>query len=139
VTADEIRQLPLFAELSDAALERVVACGELENEPGQVLVLPGDHGSGMFVVVDGTVTVELHRGQVEVGPGGVIGELALLVPGATRVARARAATRTRCLCLPRDDFVWLVDTELPFARAVLRLVAQRLHDTIEGYPTPEVS
>jgi CRP-like cAMP-binding protein len=93
----------------------------------------------MFVVTDGTVTVELHRGHVESGRGAVIGELALLVPGATRVARARAATRARCLCVPRDELQTLVDQEPAFTRALLLVVAERLHATIEGYPTAEVS
>jgi CRP-like cAMP-binding protein len=139
MTSDEIRELPLFAGVGEAALERLAACAEIEAAPGQVLVLPGDPGSGMFVVVDGAVTVELHRGQVEAGPGAVIGELALLVPGATRVARARATTRTRCLCVPRDEFDVLVEQEPAFTRALLSVVAERLHATVEGHPVAEVS
>jgi CRP-like cAMP-binding protein len=139
VTPDEVRTLPLFAEVSDDAARRLAACAEMEVEQGQVLVLPGDHGSGMFVVIDGRVTVELHRGQIDVGVGDVIGELALLVPGATRVARARAASHARCLCVSRGDFDALVDSEPAFTRALLRVVAERLHETIEGYPAPEVS
>jgi CRP-like cAMP-binding protein len=138
VTPDEIRSLAIFAEVSDEATARLASCAVLEVEPGQVLVLPGDPGSGMFVVVDGTVTVELHRGQVEVGEGAVIGELALLLPGSTRVARARAATQARCLCVPREEFEDLVDSEPAFTRSLLLVVAERLHDTIEGHPAASV-
>jgi CRP-like cAMP-binding protein len=138
MTAAEIRDLPLFSGVGDAALERLAACAEIDVQPGQVLVLPGDPGSGMFVVVDGTVNVELHRGHVEQGPGAVIGELALLVPGATRVARARAATRARCLCVPREEVQTLVAEEPAFTRALLQVVAERLHDSIEGVPAAEV-
>src|ERR671919_1208783 len=49
---------PLFENASDAALERIAsAAGELFCDAGQVLALEGDPGSGMFVILDGTVLV----------------------------------------------------------------------------------
>src|ERR671935_2232825 len=103
MTPDELRSIPLFAELSDAGLERLArTSAELECEPGRVLAVPGDPGSGMFVVLDGTVSVEVRGGfHAELGPGQFFGEVALLVPSG-RVARVRAATRARCLSIPRE-------------------------------------
>jgi voltage-gated potassium channel len=92
-----------------------------------VLALPGDHASGMFVVLDGSVVVERRHGPVEVGAGSFFGELALLVPDAERVARVRAAADARVLCIPRDDFLALVESEPPLALALLRGLAARLH------------
>jgi CRP-like cAMP-binding protein len=129
VTKDELRAIPLFEDLSEAGLERLAACSaEIECEPGQVLALPGDPGSGMFVILDGTVSVEVRGGfHVELERGNFFGEVALLVPSG-RVARVRAATRARCLTVPRDDFLSLVESEGSLSLKMLRELARRLSD-----------
>jgi CRP-like cAMP-binding protein len=131
VTAEELRALPLFAGLSEAGLERLLtSAGEVECEPGQVLVLRGEPGSGMYVVLEGTVTVELRGGMhTELGVGNFFGETALLVPSAVRGARVRAGTQVRCLSIPREDFLALVESEPSLALEMLRELARRLADT----------
>jgi CRP-like cAMP-binding protein len=128
MTPDELREIPLFEGLSDAGLERVAAhAGEIECEPGQILALEGDPGSGMFVILDGTVSVEMRGGfHTELERGNFFGEVALLVPEAKRVARVRAATTARCLTIPRDDFLALVESEPSLALKMLRELARRL-------------
>jgi CRP-like cAMP-binding protein len=128
VTPDELRDIPLFEGLSDAGLERVAAhAAEIECEPGQILALEGDPGSGMFVILDGTVSVEMRGGfHTELERGNFFGEVALLVPEAKRVARVRAATKARCLTIPRDDFLALVESEPSLALKMLRELARRL-------------
>jgi CRP-like cAMP-binding protein len=126
VTPDELRAVPLFADASDAGLERVLAeAGEITCEPGQILALRGDPGSGMYVVLEGTVSVEWSGGQVELGPGNFFGELTLLAPGGTRVARVRAATHVRCLGIARDDALAVIESEPSVALAMLRELARR--------------
>jgi CRP/FNR family cyclic AMP-dependent transcriptional regulator len=129
VTPDELRAIPLFDGLSEAGLERLAtSSAELDCEPGQVLVLPGDAGSGMYVVLDGTVSVEMRGGfHTELGRGNFFGEIALLIPS-SRVARVRAATSVRCLSVPRDEFLTLVETEPALALKMLRELARRLGD-----------
>jgi glutaminase len=81
----------------------------------------------MYVVLDGTVSVEMRGGwHTELGRGNFFGEIALLVPESGRVARVRAATPVRCLSLPRDDFVALVESEPSFALRMLHELAKRL-------------
>ena len=128
MTPEDVRAIPLFEGLSPAGLERVAArAGEISCEPGQILALPGDPGSGMYVVLDGTVSVEMRGGwHTELGPGNFFGEIALLVPESNRVARVRASTAVRCLSVPRDDFLALVESEPPFALAMLHELAKRL-------------
>jgi CRP-like cAMP-binding protein len=122
-----LRALPPLAEVSDAGLERVAArAAELVAEEGQVIAVPDDPGSGMFILCDGKVVVELRSGQIALGPGDFFGELALLVDAGTRVARVRAATRVRCVSIPREDFLALVETEPRFALHMLRELARRL-------------
>jgi len=91
-----------------------------------VLALPDDPGSGMYVIREGTVAVELRTGTLELGPGDFFGELARLVEDGTRVARGRATSAVRCISIPRDDFLSLVETEPAFALHLLRELARRL-------------
>ena len=126
MTADELRAFPLFAGASAAGLERVAAsAGEVGAEAGQVLALEGDPGSGMFVILDGTVTVEWRGGWVELGPGDFFGELTLLAPGGTRIARVRAASPVKCVAIARDDALALLESEPSVTLAMLREVARR--------------
>jgi CRP-like cAMP-binding protein len=126
VTPEELREAPLFAGASDAALERLVStAGELVSEPGQVLALHGDPGSGMFVILEGTVSVEWRGGRVELGPGDFFGELSLLAPGGTRNARVRALTRVHCVAIARDDALHAIETEPTVALAMLKEIARR--------------
>ena len=133
MSPDELRTLPLFADVSDAGLERISACvGELEVGTGQVLALPGDPGSGMFVILDGRVTVDARGGVFELGPGDFFGEISLLSPGTERVARVRAISDVRCIALPRDEALALIESEPALALAMLRELARRLADAVDG-------
>jgi len=127
VDAALLRSCPLFGGVSDAAIERILSCSaERVALQGEVLALPNDPGSGMFVIEEGTVAVELRSGTIELGPGDFFGELALLVEDGARVARVRATSPVRCISIPREDFLALVETEPRFALALLRELARRL-------------
>ena len=126
MTVDELRAIPLLAEASDDALERVsTRAGEMTCQAGQIVALEGDPGSGMFVVLDGSARVEWRGGAVELGPGSFFGELTLLAPGGTRIARVRAATEMRCLAIARDDAIALIESEPTVALVMLREIARR--------------
>jgi CRP-like cAMP-binding protein len=129
VTTDELRGVSLFEGLSEAGLERLASSSAvIECEPGQVLAMPGDPGSGMYVVLDGTVSVEVRGGfHAELGPGNFFGEVALLVSSG-RVARVRAATKGRCLSIRRGDALALLETEPSLTLKMLRELARRLSD-----------
>jgi CRP-like cAMP-binding protein len=124
---DELHDIPLLAGVSELGLARLEGCSaEVLAEPGQVLALEDDPGSGMFVICEGRVAVELRGRRLELGPGDFFGELALLVPEGTRVARVRATSPVRCISIPREDFLALVETEPSFALNMLRELARRL-------------
>jgi CRP-like cAMP-binding protein len=124
---DELRRLPPLAGVSDVGLARVASrAAQFEAEAGRVLALPGDPGAGMFLLCEGSVDVELRSGTLRLGPGDFFGELALLVDDGARVARVRATTPVRCLSIPRDDFLALVETEPSFSLHMLRELARRL-------------
>ena len=57
--------------------------------------------------------------------GYTIKVLTLLAPGGTRIVRVRAATEMRCLAVPRDDAVELIESEPSVALVMLREIARR--------------
>lgn len=131
MTPDELRSIPVLADASDAALERVAAvAGEMTYQQGQTLALQGDPGSGMFLIRDGSVSVEWRGGRAELGAGNFVGELTLLSPGGSRNARVRALTEVRCLALGRDDALALIESEPTVALAMLREIARRFANAL---------
>ena len=82
---------------------------------GQVLIEPGQHGSGLYVLLEGTVLIEAPEGTRELGPGSVIGERALLSAEGTRTARVRATSDVRVLAVDRIEFERLCADDAGFA------------------------
>lgn len=76
----KLRVIPIFAGLDDSAVALLgTVVTELEAPAGHVLTQPGQDGSGMFVLEEGTVTVELAGGATtSLRPGEFFGELAIL-------------------------------------------------------------
>lgn len=131
MTHEELRAIPLLADASDASLAKLAgAAGELTAQAGQVLAVQGDPGSGMFVILDGTVAVEWRGGSTTLEAGTFVGELTLLAPGGSRNARVRAQTDVRCLAIGRDDALELIENESSVALAMLREMARRFASAI---------
>ena len=78
---------------------------------GHVLFREGDPGDTMFAVAEGEVELTVAGDVVEdVGPGGILGELAL-VDHAPRSATAIAKTATRwCRSTPIASATWSTST-----------------------------
>lgn len=128
---EKVRAIPLFAGLDDDALERVVSLfSEVEAPAGQVIVEHGHVGSGMFLLEEGTVSVELRGGPVELGPGEFFGELSILADDVPRTARVRSTTPIRALVIGRPDFRRLLENEPRIAVAMLPVLAHRVADTL---------
>lgn len=131
---EALRGSSLFAGLGDASLERIAGVAKRFDAPaGQVLIEPRMKGSGMFLVEEGTVAIELPGGEtLERGPGEVVGEMALLLPDGARTVRVRAKTGVRCLAIDRQDFRDVLMAEPSLAVGVLELVARRLDELTQA-------
>jgi CRP-like cAMP-binding protein len=125
--ADDLRTIPLFADLEPEALERLAAAAtEVDVRAGRPLTQPGAPGTGMFFVCNGTVEVEARESTRELGPGDFFGELALLTEGGTRTARVRAKTDVRCIAFDRASFEDLVREHPAIAATLLETALTRL-------------
>ena len=100
--------------------------------PGETLFLEDDAGDCMYIVIRGMVNIVTFGRELEdVGPGGVIGEIALIDDG-LRSASAIAAEQTDVLIIDRNAFRKLVRKEPQFALDVMRIMAGRVRQS-----TPE--
>jgi CRP-like cAMP-binding protein len=109
---ERLRAQPLFADLDEETLVRLAAeTTELDAPAGQLLIEYGAPGSGLFILEEGQAVVEAPDGRVELGPGDVFGERALLGENSSRGARVRAETDVRCLAIARPAIDRLVADE----------------------------
>ena len=74
---------PLFSEIDPAQLKMLVFAAERRRlRPGQLLVRKEEVSHAAFVIIAGSVQVEVTGGSairhLKLGPGAIIGELALL-------------------------------------------------------------
>jgi CRP-like cAMP-binding protein len=129
---DKLRAIPIFSQLDDQALTEVASiAGRIDVAKGSVLIERGQPGSGMFVILEGTVGVELRQRTVELGPGEFIGELSLLTDDAQRSARVRATTDVTCLTIGRSEFASLLGQHPRIAVPMLSELARRLLGMID--------
>ena len=92
------------------------AGAEADFPAGHVLIERGQHGTGLYVILEGAVVVETPEGNLEFGSGALIGERALLSAHGTRAARVRATSALRVLAVNRYEFERLCADDPAFAR-----------------------
>jgi len=100
-----MRTTPLFRPFDDAQRVELAAKFKfLEIDAGTILLGPGQHPDGLYIVLAGQFLVMRNRSTVaRLGPGDLIGETALLSGNAFKsdvVARGKALA----LCLPAAVF-----------------------------------
>jgi CRP/FNR family transcriptional regulator, cyclic AMP receptor protein len=111
-----VAEIHLFDSSSD---RRTVAAGA-------VLFREGDYGDEMFAVVSGAIDIAIDGALAEtVGPGGIVGELAL-VDDAPRAGSAVARSDSVVVPVARQRFLDLVERHPTFALQVMRIMSDRL-------------
>jgi CRP/FNR family transcriptional regulator len=140
-TSDEItallRQLPIFAELSDAVIGQLAGrCVARDFAEGRVLFSTGDACRGLYVI--GTGRVRIYRtspdGKEQVlhieGAGRPVAELPLF-DGGTYPASAITAEPSRLIFLARDDFEAMYRMHPDVAHAIIRALGKRLRHLVQ--------
>jgi CRP-like cAMP-binding protein len=128
---EKLKSVPLFSECSEETLKKILAIAtEFDAAKGHVLVERDQPGAGMFVIEEGQIQVQLPHRKIDLGAGDFVGELSLLVENNLHTARVCALTPVRALAISRDDFADLVDGDPHMALSMLRVVAQRLSESL---------
>jgi CRP/FNR family cyclic AMP-dependent transcriptional regulator len=112
--------IPLFEGLPEHELDAVAhAASELEVAAGDALMSEGEFGHALFAIEAGSADVSVDGASVgAVGPGDVIGEIAVLASG-RRTASVVATTPLRVIALFKRD-VWALEQRAPEAARRLR-------------------
>jgi CRP/FNR family transcriptional regulator, cyclic AMP receptor protein len=110
VAIDTLRQVPLFAGLSDEELERVGSVFKQRRFPqGETVIQQGSGAAAFFVIDSGEADVLVDgRKQRTLHPGEHFGEMALIDAG-TRTATVTAASDLACSGVTFWDFQPLVE------------------------------
>jgi CRP/FNR family cyclic AMP-dependent transcriptional regulator len=104
--------VPLFAGISAESMERLAAVtGEQDFGAGQFIVRQGQVGTGLYVILSGSVKV-LHGSDelVRLGRGEFFGELSV-IDQQPRNASVQAAEPTEVLALASWDLLALLETD----------------------------
>jgi signal transduction histidine kinase len=131
---EQLRATPLFAELSEDALE--LLCGRAEPmtlRAGEILIEEGTVGDSLFVVLRGELDVTKRSGDgdlplARVGPGAIQGEMAA-IEERPRTASVRAVGDADVLRVPRQALLDVLGSGPEAALAILRTVLGRLRST----------
>jgi CRP/FNR family transcriptional regulator, cyclic AMP receptor protein len=125
-----LRRIPLFSECSKADLREIArATDEVHVPAGTVMMREGRRGDEAFVVVSGRLEVSRRdSGKVaEIGPGEVVGEMALLSVK-PRNATVTAMTPVHALRAEAADFLGLLDRLPLLWLKIARALADRVED-----------
>jgi CRP-like cAMP-binding protein len=123
-----LERVPTLRLLGTDAL-RVLAIGseQREFERGELLFTVGEDADAGFVVQRGAFRVSMDDGsgyEIVVGPGTLIGELALVVP-MERPSTALSLDRSTVIRIPRSLFQRVLDSDPAAARRLRDELASR--------------
>ena len=132
---EALRQVPLFADLINNATGCIPFLKQgVERwlDPGEVLIREGEPVEYFYVLLDGEMQVTKRVGGQEMvlttyRPGAFFGEVPLLMDSPF-VATGRALRPSRVYGLTRDVFWQMLGGCPDIRRAILRKMAERVHD-----------
>ncbi len=134
-TTDFLATVPGFASMDRAHLEALAAQVQTATwTPEQFLMRKGDPGDSMHIVKSGEIKVPLfdERGRLRLvarlGPGDVVGEMALLT-GDPRVADVLAETVAETVVVSRQTMLPLLEKHPQLSRFLTEILGQRLEES----------
>jgi len=133
-----MRALPFFEVLSNDELRKLLAISDMRGAAaGDTLVKHGDTGNEMFVVLDGTVEIELPSSHTITRPSGsLIGEMGVF-DGLPRSATVKASTECSLLKIGKKDLFQLMREEPQIGLKLQWGVIQALSSKLRGMDTPD--
>jgi CRP-like cAMP-binding protein len=125
VDRERVGAIGIFRELPEHELDAVArAASEIRFNEGDALATEGEFGHALFVLDSGTAEVFTGGTPIaEVGPGDVVGEIAVLASG-RRTASITATSPVRAIAWFKRD-VWALEEHAPEAARRLREALDR--------------
>lgn len=131
-----VRSLPIFLDVSDESMNRLLKGALLQQFPvGTVLLHEGDSPDFLHVLLDGLVEIFTQQGESESG-------ISLLTPVSTFILAAiiadqpylnsaRTLAKSRVLLIPANLVCELFDEDVAFARVVARELALAYRSSVK--------
>jgi CRP-like cAMP-binding protein len=132
--AAALANVPLFAGISDESMAALAeATGEQDFAPGQFIVRQGQVGTGLYVIVEGSVKVVKGADTVAtLGKGDFFGELSV-VDQEPRNASVQAAQPTVVLALASWDLLSLLEKDHALALNLIKGLVTRIRSQGEQH------
>ena len=131
---EALRGCPLFRPLTAAELEAVLTRAVMRRVmPGDVILRCGDPASGMMVILHGRIRVSITAAEgheislAVLGPGEVVGEIALL-DGGERSTDVTAIDEGVLLTIQRSDFLPLLQESASLCLRLMQVLCGRLRE-----------
>ena len=130
-----LKSIPIFGELAMGDMKDLYRlCQDVSFAPGHVIIEQGVKGTGLTIVLEGTVKVLLVQGDktvplAELGSGKYVGEVSL-VDDAPTSARVVAHSPVRALFLPRERFDHFLYSREGAAMRIYRLFTRTLAERL---------
>jgi CRP-like cAMP-binding protein len=133
------KAVPIFEGCTKKQLRNVANIARILDAPaGSVLTRAGDPGDEFFLILDGTVRVEVASGRyVSLHAGAFFGEMSLL-DGCPRSATAVTDTPARLLVIDRANFSRLQREVPELTQTLLVTLSQRVRQ-VEAREEQELS
>ena len=94
---------------------------------GETVFKAGDAGNEMFVIIEGAAEVLAgDRWVATLGPGDIVGEMALIDDDHLRTANVRAISTLKVAPVDRRQFAFLLRNHPSFGFEVMKTMADRL-------------
>jgi len=129
---ESLKGVPMFANVPTKILERLERMARERNyKSGDDVMTQGQEGVGVFFLLDGEVeVVRDDTSLATLGPGAFFGEMALL-DHYRRSSTVRATQPSRCLAIPRSDFIAEIKSDNDLCFNLLVHMTRRVRDLDE--------
>ena len=132
--AAALARVPLFAGISSESMARLAeATGEQDFGAGQFIVRQGQVGTGLYVVLSGSVKVVRGADELaRLGGGDFFGELSV-IDQQPRNASVQAVEPTACLALASWDLLALLESDAQLSLNLIRGLVERVRSAGEQH------
>lgn len=128
-TKEALRAVPLFKDLSDKDLERVVSISkQVRHHDGKPIVEEDESAVGFHLILEGTAEASTGGNVVNtMGRGDYFGEMSL-IDGKPRSATVTAKGEVTTLAIPTWNFNRLMDEHPEMMRALVLVLCDRIRN-----------
>jgi CRP-like cAMP-binding protein len=124
-----LKGIDLFSGLTDEVITELIQAGSMiHTPPGREVVTQGDTDSGLQVILDGTVSVDVNgvRRDDTLGPGDYFGEISLIDGGRRSATLTAGEEGLETFAVSPLTFWPLIDRHPTLTRTLMKALCARI-------------